>query len=48
MNPDKETGLKDVFGDFGCNSGCKSDGWHGDIDEILAPYEAESACQKPR
>ncbi len=58
MNPMKETGREYVYGNFGLNDSCKSDGWHGDIEAIIAEYEApneitresksKSSCEKPR
>lgn len=38
MNPTKE-GRDYVYGSFGINDSSKSDGWHGDIEAILAEYE---------
>lgn len=56
MNPTKETGREYVYGNFGINDSCKSYGWHGDIEAIIAEYEASSesqskiikTCDKPR
>lgn len=56
MNPTKETGRECIYGNFGINDGCKSDGWHGDIEAILAEYEAsdqsagksKNPCEKSR
>ena len=45
MNPTKEAGLCDVYSGFSVSYAGKSDGWHGDIDEILAPFEI--SCQGP-
>jgi hypothetical protein len=42
MNP-KHEGLCDVFGNFGAVSAGKSDGWHSDIEEILAAFEEQGA-----
>jgi hypothetical protein len=42
MNPMKETGREHVYGNFGINDSGKSDGWHGDIEAIIAEYEASS------
>jgi hypothetical protein len=39
MNPTKESVREVVYGDFGIYDSCKSDGWHGDIEAILAEYE---------
>lgn len=58
MNPLKETGRDYVYGNFGINDSCKSDGWHGDIEAIIAEYEAphqsigesksKNSCEKSR
>ena len=56
MNPMKETGREYVYGNFGLNDSCKSDGWHGDIEAIIAEYEAphqsigesKNSCEKSR
>ncbi len=47
MNPKnaKNEGYYDVYGDFYASSTGKSDGWHGDIEEILATYESASTCE---
>lgn len=42
MNPTKE-GLCDVFGCSDAFSAGKPDGWHGDIEEILATFQSEGA-----
>lgn len=51
MNPTKE-GRDYGFGNFGINDSCKSDGWHGDLEAILAEFEASSqsknTCEKSR
>jgi len=55
MNPTKE-GRDNVYGSFGINDSSKRDGWHSDIEAILADYEAscpstgkiKSACEKSR
>ncbi|MFA7276872.1 MAG: hypothetical protein WC043_08725 [Pseudobdellovibrionaceae bacterium] len=52
MNPYKE-GLCDVFSGFGLSGGGKFDGWHGDVDAALAPFEEsprprEGTCEGPR
>jgi hypothetical protein len=47
MNP-KQEGLCDVFGDFSAYCSGKSDGCHGDIEEILATYEGASTCENTR
>ena len=46
----KETGLCDVYTGFSVPSGGKSDGWHGDIDDILAAFEIpyQDPCEIPR
>lgn len=56
MNPMKETGREYVYGNFGINDSCKSNGWHGDIEAIIAELEAsgespsksKNPCEKSR
>ncbi len=48
MNPNKEAGLCDVYGNFGCGIESKSDGWRCDIDAILEAFENKSTCEKSR
>ena len=56
MNPMKETGREYVYSSFGINGSCKSDGWHGDIEAVLAEFETSSqskgssknTCEKSR
>jgi hypothetical protein len=51
MNPYKETGLDNGFGNICSPTAGKSDGWHADVEDILAVYEAasegKSSCEKP-
>ena len=56
MNPLKETGRDYVYGNFGINGSSKSDGWHGDLEAILAEFEtsaegsgqSKTSCEKSR
>jgi len=41
MNPTKE-GCDYGFGNFGINDSSKSDGWHSDIEAILAEFETST------
>lgn len=46
----RNTGCDNGYGIFGESASAKSDGWHGDIDEILARFEetgvSQSSCEK--
>jgi len=52
----KETGREYVYGSFGINDSGKSDGWHSDIEAVIAEFEAsnlcsgysKNTCEKPR
>lgn len=52
MNPKnaENKGPCDVYGNFYASSAGKSDGWHSDIEEIIANFESESAstCENTR
>jgi hypothetical protein len=44
----KEAGQEHVYGIFGINDSCKSDGWHSDIEAILAEFQTDDSYSRDR